>query len=119
MADSRPAVTVSSSMRATDRPEAATSRTATSGSGRRSKSASTRAAGASCADEPRVGARPEHEPEGVDQEALPGTRLSGDDVEPGGEGNPDALQEGKVGHRQLQEPAGDRRDGIGRLGRSR
>ena len=44
----RAAVTVSSSTRAVERPLAATSRTAMSGSGRRSKSASTRAVSAPC-----------------------------------------------------------------------
>ena len=54
-----------------------------SGSGSRSKSASTRAVSAPCRMSAGVGARAADEPEGVDQQALAGAGLAGDDVEPG------------------------------------
>ena len=58
------------------------------------------------ADEARVRAGAEGKPERVDEEALPGAGLAGQDVEPLGEGDPGALDQGQVGHRQLEEAPG-------------
>ena len=80
-----PRSTVSSSSRAVERPAAATSRTAISGSGIRSKSASTRAASAPWRTSVVSARAPSDEPERVDEQALAGAGLAGDHVQPGAE----------------------------------
>ena len=57
----------------------------------------------------RVGAGAHRQPERVDQQALAGPRLAGDDVETGVEGQAQPVDEREVGDRQLQEPARGRR----------
>ena len=61
------------------------------------------------ADQGRVGAGAHREPEGVDQQALAGARLAGDDVEAGIEREAQPVDEREVGDRQLQEAARRRR----------
>ena len=58
------------------------------------------------ADEPRVGARAEGQPERVDEQALAGARLAGDDVEPGAELEPQPVDQREVGDGQLEQSTG-------------
>ena len=68
-------------------------------------------------DERRVRARPEREPERVDQQALARAGLAGEDVQAVGQLEPQAVDEREVGDRELEQPA--RPDAvIGHDGRS-
>ena len=55
-------------------------------------------------DERRVGARPERQSERIDQQALPGPGLAGQDIQPGLELEPQPLDQREVAHGELQQP---------------
>ena len=90
-----------------------------SGSGSRSKSASTRAHVRPVTDQPGVRPRTTDEPEGVDQEALAGARLAGDHVESRPERQAQPVDEREVAHRQLEEATGGHDGSSATLWRSR
>ena len=90
-------MTVSSSMRAVDRPPAATSRTAIERLGQTVEQGLDAGGIGAVADERRVGAGAQREPEGIDDQALAGAGLAGDDVEAGLEREADAFDERQVG----------------------
>jgi len=54
------------------------------------------------ADERRIRASPDGQPEGVDQQALPGPCLAGEDVEPGLEREPQPVDQREVVDRELK-----------------
>ena len=58
------------------------------------------------ADEARVRARPADEPERIDQQALAGAGLAGDDVEARPEGQAQAVDQREVADGQLEEASG-------------
>ena len=99
-------MTVSSSRRAVERPPAATSRTAISGSGQAVEQRLDARRVRAVAHERRVRAGAEGQPQRVDDQALAGAGLAGDDVEPRLERQPQALDEGEVGDRELQQSPG-------------
>ena len=69
----------------------------------------------------QTGVRPgaTDEPEGVDQEALPGARLAGDHVEPRTERQAQPVDEREIAHRQLEESPGGHDGSSATLWRSR
>ena len=83
----------------------ATSRTAISGSGSRSNSASTRAASAPWRTRVVSARDPAHQPEGIDQQALAGAGLAGDDVEARPERQAQPVDQRQVGDGQLEQAA--------------
>ena len=103
VAASRPAVTVSSSRRATERPAAATSRTPMSGSGSRSNSASTRAVSAPWRTSPVSARAPSARPSASMRRLLPAPVSPVMTLRPGREGEPHPLDEGEVADRELEE----------------
>ena len=71
------------------------------------------------ADQGRVRPRPQCEPQGVDQQALAGTRLAGDDVQPRRERQPQPVDQREVVDGELEQPAGSvRRAWLGHDGSS-
>ena len=103
---SRAAVVARSSRRAVERPPVATSRTAMSGSGESIEERLDPGGVRAVADQPRVRARPADQPERVDQQALAGAGLAGDDVEPRSERQAQAVDQREVAHAELEEPPG-------------
>ena len=57
-------------------------------------------------DQGRVGAGAGHEPEGIDDQALAGAGLAGEDVEPGLERQPDPLDDREVGDGEFEQSPG-------------
>ena len=71
------------------------------------------------ADQPGVRARTAHESERIDQQALAGAGLAGDDVETRSERQPQAIDEGQVADRQLEEASRAHEGSSATLWRSR
>ena len=82
-----------------------------SGSGWRSKSASTRAASAPCRTRVVSARAPSASPSASMSRLLPGPGLAGQDVEAAVEGQAQSIDEGEVGDRQLEEPTDGGHDG--------
>ena len=61
------------------------------------------------ADQRSVRPRPDRQPQGVDQEALAGAGLAGEDVEPRLEGDAQLLDQGQVADRELGQASGGHR----------
>ena len=80
-----------------------TSRTAMSGSGSAVEQRLDPRDVRAVADERRVGAGAERQPEGIDEQALAGPGLAGDDVQAGVERQAQPVDEGEVGDGQLEQ----------------
>ncbi len=116
---SREAVVATSSRRAVDRPPVVSSRTAISGSGRRSKRASTRADSEPCRIIPGSARAPHTSPSASMTQALAGAGLAGDDVEAWAEGHAEPVDQRQVADRQLEQASGAHDGSNATLRRSR